>query len=62
MTSQLVIFRAFLSFFSTGHFQSFFFHPLDPKSEKNSRNSINKKNSGLITLNLLIFNEILHDY
>ena len=33
---------------STGHFQSFFFCPPDPKSEKKSFKSINKKNSGLI--------------
>ena len=39
MTSQLVIFRAFLFIF---------FRPLDPKSEKkNSRKSTNKKNPGL---------------
>ena len=36
MTSQLVIFRAFLFFF--------FFRPPDPRSEKNSRKSTNKKN------------------
>ena len=31
---------------STGHFQSFFLSP-EPKYEKNSRKSTNKKNSGL---------------
>ena len=35
MTSQLVIFRAFLFIF---------FRPPEPRSEKNSRKSTNKKN------------------
>ena len=41
MTSQLVIFRAFLFIF---------FRPLDPRSEKNSRKSTNKKNLALAAL------------
>ena len=39
MTSQLVIFRAFLFIF---------FRPPDPRSEKNSRKSTNKKNLALL--------------
>ena len=39
MTSQLVIFRAFLFIF---------FHPPDPRSEKKSRKSTNKKILALI--------------
>ena len=41
MTSQLVIFRAFLFIL---------FHPPDPRSEKNSCKSTNKKKSGLSSI------------
>ena len=45
----------------TGHFQSFFyfyFRPLDPKSERNSRKSTNKKNQALYTID---FPVLYHD-
>ena len=44
MTSQLVIFRAFLFIF---------FRPLDPRSEKKSHKSTNKKNLALFSSGLI---------
>ena len=45
MTSQLVIFRAFLFVF---------FRPLDPRSEKRSRKSTNEKNLALGSIRIYI--------
>ena len=45
---------------STGHFLSFFFLSPDPKSEKNSRKSTNKKNLAL-TLNCLYLFQIQYE-